>query len=81
MPSFDVVNGVVIDYMHCVLEGVGKKLLNLWFSTVGKPYYIKRDMVVVNSRLLAIQPPHVITRTPRRINQCGKWKGNLYNYV
>ena len=42
LPTFDVINdGVVVDYMHCVLEGVVKKLLKLWFATVGQPYYIK----------------------------------------
>ena len=57
LPSFDVVNGTVIDYMHCVLEGVVKKLLNLWFSAVGQPYYIKRHTPTVNTRLLGINLP------------------------
>lgn len=64
LPSYDIVNGTVIDYMHCVLEGVGKKLLNMWFSVVGQPYYIKCHMPRVNTRLLAIKPPNTITQTP-----------------
>ena len=80
LPSFDVVNGIVIDYMHCVLEGVGKKLMNLWFSVVGHPYYIKRHMSIVNARLLGIKPPDTITRTPRGIDQVSRWKGrNIHN--
>ena len=75
LPSFDVVNGTVIDYMHCVLEGVVKKLLNLWFSAVGQPYYIKRHTPTVNTRLLGIKPPNTITRTPRGLDQACKWKG------
>jgi len=77
LPSFDVINGVVIDYMHCVLEGVVNKLLHLWFSTVGMPYYIKCHTDKVNARLAAIKPPNTITRTPRGVDQASKWKGNI----
>lgn len=30
---FDLVNGFVIDYMHCVLLGVTKRLIDLWFNS------------------------------------------------
>ena len=29
----DLVNGIPIDYMHCVLEGVTKKLLDMWITS------------------------------------------------
>ena len=32
LPSYNIVNGTVID---CVLEGVVKKMMNLWFTVVG----------------------------------------------
>ena len=75
LPSYDIVNGTTIDYMHCVLEGVVKKMINLWFSAVGQPYYIKPQMAEVNARLLEIKPPNTITRTPRSLDQASKWKG------
>ena len=75
LPSYDIVNGTVIDYMHCVLEGVGKKLMNMWFSVAGQPCYIKRHVSTVNTRLLGIKPPNTITRTPREVDQASKWKG------
>ena len=31
--NFDVIDGNPIDYMHCVLLGVMKKLLNLWLNS------------------------------------------------
>ena len=37
LPSFNIVDNVVIDYMHCVLEGVVKKMANLWFNSSGEP--------------------------------------------
>ena len=77
LPSFNIINNVVIDYMHCVLEGVVKKLMHLWFSVAGQPFSIKRQMHEVNSRLLCIKPPDVITRTPRGVDEVAKWKGKV----
>ena len=31
-PNFDVVKGMVTDYLHCVLLGVTKTLLNSWLD-------------------------------------------------
>ena len=76
LPSYDVVSGVVIDYMHCVLEGVNKKLLTVWFeSGFRKPYYIKQQIDAVNQRLHLVKPPDIITRTPRGVDVFKKWKG------
>ncbi len=76
LPSFDVVEGVSIDYMHCVLEGVGKRLCNLWFEgSSGVPYHIGRHAELVDQRLRSIKPPYEITRTPRSIHFRKRWKG------
>ena len=32
LPNFDVVKKVQVDYMHCVLLGLVRKLLSLWFD-------------------------------------------------
>ena len=81
LPSFDVVNGVVVDYMHCVLEGVVKKLLHLWFIVAGWPYSIKHHIALVDSRLVTIKPPNIITRTPREVSHAAKRKGAIKFYV
>lgn len=41
-PPFDIVKGIVVDYMHTVLLGVVPALLNLWLSKENKdkPYFI-----------------------------------------
>lgn len=31
LPHFNIIRGVAIDYMHCVLLGVMKMFLSLWF--------------------------------------------------
>ena len=33
IPNYDVIKGNVINYMHCVLLGVTKMLLKLWFDS------------------------------------------------
>ena len=32
LPEFDIIKGCPVDYMHCVLLGVTRKLLSLWFD-------------------------------------------------
>ena len=32
LPQFDIVKGVPVDYIHCVLLGLVRKLLRLWFD-------------------------------------------------
>ena len=32
VPGFDIIKGIGIDYMHCVLLGVTKMLMTLWFD-------------------------------------------------
>ncbi len=76
LPSFDIIQGVSIDYMHCVLEGVGKKLCSLWFGGgAGLPYSISGSAELVDQRLRSIKPPYSITRTPRSIHSLKHWKG------
>ena len=39
IPSFDVIQSIPVDYMHCVLLGVVKKIAKLWFDSM----YSKRE--------------------------------------
>ncbi|KAJ8038200.1 hypothetical protein HOLleu_15545 [Holothuria leucospilota] len=75
----DVIRGTLIDYMHCVLLGVTRKLLHLWFDSSHSrhPYSLSRVLNQVDERLLAIKPPNFVTRTPRSIKlHCKYWKAN-----
>lgn len=79
LPSFDIVNGIAIDAMHCVYLGVVKQLLGLWFNSKhsGQRWYCGNRVEMVDKRLLEIKPPNVITRIPRSIQHHVKfWKGN-----
>ncbi len=77
LPAFDVIQGVPIDYMHCLLEGIGKKLCTLWLTPSPSDYYVGKHIQLLDERLLSIKPPDAITRTPRSLTQRGKWKGYL----
>ena len=32
IPGFDIIKGIAVDNMHCVLLGVTKTLMTLWFD-------------------------------------------------
>ena len=66
---YDIVKGTAVDYMHCVLEGVTKSLLNMWFSPSLKtePFNVADKVKEVDEKLSKIKPPNDITRCPRKI--------------
>ena len=78
VPSFDIVRGVALDYMHCILLGVMKMLLNLWFDKAyrNESFYAGNLIKTVDERLTAISPPHYITRTPRSLSQLSHFKAS-----
>lgn len=80
MPNIDIVSAYCIDYMHCVLLGVVRRLLDLWLdsSSHSKDYYIgiKAKVMSVNKRLLSIKPNKTFSRVPRSITERHTWKAN-----
>lgn len=77
----DLVTGIPIDYMHCVLEGVTKWLVEKWFASFnhGSPYYIGRLIKAVDSDLLHQCPPHDFSRSPRSLEKHRHhWKANEF---
>lgn len=71
MPWFDVVLGIVPDYMHGVLLGVTKSLLYKFFSPTnsGKPYFIGKYLQHISKRMSQICPPDYIERMPRDLEK------------
>ena len=71
MPWFDLVHGIVPDYMHGVLMGVTKQLLSFWFSPshTGKEYFCGNCIVDISERLQNICPPDYIERLPRDLQK------------
>lgn len=69
--QFDLVFGTVPDYMHCILLGIVKTLMNKWFSAVesGKAYFIGKHLKQISERLYKIKPPYYIERLPRDLEK------------
>lgn len=76
--QFDMSKGVVIDYMHGILLGVVRKLLDLWLQPChrGNTCYIGNQIAALDKRLLAIEVPNVISRKPRSLHEVSSWKAN-----
>ena len=80
VPSFDVISGCSIDYMHCVLLDVCRLLLRMWFQSQyhSELWYIghKEGISSVDERLCGLKPPNDMQRTPRSVADTVKfWKG------
>lgn len=71
MPWFNIVLGIVPDYMHGVLMGVTKTLLTKWFSPTQckKPFFIGKHLTAISKRLKSIKPPDYVERLPRNLEK------------
>lgn len=83
LPTFDLIRGTMIDYMHTVCarkSGVVCLLLNLWFNSKNssKPWYIGKFRRSIDNSLLKIKPPNVVSRVPRSITEKDKWKASEF---
>ena len=55
--GFDIIKSIGIDYMHLILFGVVKKLLEAWFSSKFKlkPWYIWNSVSILDKKLRNIK--------------------------
>jgi len=81
IPGFDIIKGIAVDYIHCVLLGVTKMLMTLWFdkSHATVCWSISKQDEEVDRRLLNITPPNCISRAPRSITKdFAHWKASEF---
>lgn len=73
--SFDIIRCVAPDYMHGVMLGVIKMLVNLWFDSVhsSAKWSIRKKVKEVDARLTSIRPPSIVSRPPQAIGTHIKW--------
>ena len=77
----DLVNGIPIDYMHAVLEGITKALMTYWFEPQhsAKSFSLSRHLKEIDKKLVSVKPPHEFRRSPRSISTSRKfWKASEY---
>lgn len=80
IPQFDIIKGMSFDYMHCVLLGITRLLLRLWFTSSyhSQLWYLGSNVKNIDQLLCTIRPPDEMKRTPRSIeNSLKYWKGIL----
>ena len=58
--SLDIVDDIPVDYMHCVLEGVTKWLLQTWVNSRNhrQPYYMGKNLKQIDELILRQCPPN-----------------------
>ena len=83
--AVDLVDGVPVDYMHSVLEGVVRLLMKYWFNSSyhSHPSYLGRKLLEIDTMLLKQRPPNEFSRAPRSIAKHLKyWKASeLRNWL
>lgn len=78
VPGLDVIQGVVVDPMHCVFLGVVKQLGELWLNSShhATRHYIGRRHAAIDANLKMIHPPVSVARKTRSITERHLWKAN-----
>ena len=67
----DLVDGILIDYVHAVLEGVTRWLLHAWFNSENhrQPFYLGRCILQTDKVLLKQTPLSEFSRPPRSMKK------------
>ena len=83
IPKFDLVCGMSFDYMHCVLLGIVRLLLKLWFTTSfhKDPWYLGKVVKQIDDVYCNIRPPDEISRTPRSMESTLKYWKDMYPFM
>lgn len=77
----DSLNGIPIDYMHVVFEGITKALMTYWFEPAysRKLFSLSCHLKEIGWKLVSVKPPHEFGRSPRPISTSRKfWKASEY---
>ena len=65
----DLVNGIPVDYMHCVLEGVTKKLLDMWITSTRCPCYIGRFVKQIDKNYMSLVAYLIVLKNIKSIGK------------
>lgn len=80
--NFDLTNGFIIDYMHNIVLGITKLLIDLWLGdhrvTKKKAPILPKDRNILNQRLIKLKPCSYATRKPRSLHERGNFKATEY---
>lgn len=69
LSSFNIINGFVLDYLHCYLAGVAKQITERIVKLIRK-----NNIEQLNSLLLQIKVPNQLCRLTRSLKDRHQWK-------
>ena len=74
----NIPHSIPLDYMHCILEGVTKLLINCWFNSKNhrSTYYLGRYSSEIDRSILRVKLPHDFRRSTRSIDTVKYWKAS-----
>lgn len=78
---FNIVKSVSVEYMHCVLLGIQKGLIDFFCnpSYSDKPFYISnKKRTQLDGRILALKPNSEVVRKPRSLKQRSDFKASEF---
>ena len=78
LPGFNIIDGLVPDYMHCVILGAARQIVYLWFDTQNhkEEFYLGKAIKNIDAELLSIRPTCNISRLPRSLTMRKFWKAH-----
>ena len=76
--SLNLIEGVPIDYMHAILEGISRRILSVCLDSKNhsRRYYLGRATEEIDKRLKCIKPPPEFRRTP--VSSFKQWKASEF---
>ena len=78
LKHFNLVDGMILDFMHSCLLGVTQLYTNILFSNAGTKYYVGSPdkLSLIDKRLLAIKPPSCVAKLARSVKERNMWKAS-----
>ena len=82
LKHFNLVNGMIVDFMHSGLLGVSNLYTDIIMSNAHEEYYVGSPAAIhiINKRLLSNKPPTCIGKLPRSIEERNMWKASEWLY-
>lgn len=84
--SFNIVDGMILEYFHATAHGVAKSFLGAWLGDdgTGKDYYIGTPLILekLDGFMDSIRLPKEARRSTRKITEMSHWKGREFeNFI
>ncbi|KAJ8669398.1 hypothetical protein QAD02_000657 [Eretmocerus hayati] len=76
--TFNYMISLIVDIMHCVYQGVVKKLMSFWFGMKFRthPASLFPYISLINERIRRLRLPSFIQRIPRDVSDFAYWKAS-----